>query len=127
MTERETTEIIARLKTIVDNVPARDKRGNSETEIEEFYNAIEASEDAFMDVVDEIPPDDLCLNREFLDQICRLAIKADGSYVDGEDKCYSHYQERLPFRLYDRLEWWTIPIPKLLTDEIKRHLPNIRH
>ena len=119
-------EFIARLKMIVDSFPSRDKRGDSEGEIEEFYNSIEAAEDAFMDVVDEISPNDLCRNRDFLDMICRLAIEADSVYIDGEDKSYSNYQERLPFRLYDRLEWWTIEQPKLLTDEIKRHLPNIR-
>ena len=51
-------------------------------------------------------------------------IKEDGVYVDGEE--YSHYQERLPFRLYDSLEFWTIPVPKLLIDEIRKHLPKIR-
>ena len=124
--ERKINEIIVRLQEIVDSVPTRDKRGNTDEEIEEFYNSIEAIEDAFIEVVEDISPDDLCLKPGLLDQICRLAIKADGVYVDGEDKKYSGYQDRLPFRLYDQLEWWTVPIPKLLMDELKRHLPNTR-
>ena len=123
---REINEIIVKLQEIVDSVPARDKRGKTDEEIEEFYNSLEAVEDAFLEVVEEISPDNLCLEQGLLDQICRLAIKADGVYVDGEDKDYSGYQDRLPFRLYEQLEWWTVPIPKLLMDEIKRHLPNAR-
>lgn len=122
--KRKMNEIIVRLQEIVDSVPTRDKRGNTNGEIEEFYNSIEAIEDAFIEVVEDISPADLCLKPGLLDKICRLAIKADGVYVDGEDKNYSGYQDRLPFRLYDQLEWWTVPIPKLLIDEIKRHLPN---
>ena len=124
--ERKINEIIVRLQEIVDSVPTRDKRGNTDEEIEEFYNSIEAIEDAFIEVVEDISPDNLCLKPGLLDQICRLAIKADGVYVEGEDKDYSGYQDRLPFRLYEQLEWWTVPIPKLLMDELKRHLPNIR-
>ena len=40
--------IIVRLKKIVENVPERDKRGNTEGEIEKYYKSIEAAEDAFM-------------------------------------------------------------------------------
>lgn len=119
-------EFIARLEAIVDSAPARDMRGTTDEEIEAYYNSLEAAEDAFLDVVEEIPKKDLCLKPGFLDKICSLAIKEDGSYVDGEDKVYSNYQDRLPFRLYENLEWWTIPIPKLLMDELRRHVPNVR-
>ncbi len=117
--------IIDRLEDIVENVLARDSRGNSDEEKEQFYNTLEAAEDAFLDIVEkEIVLGDLWLEPGLLDEICRLAIKEDGVYVDGEE--YSHYQERLPFRLYDSLEFWTIPVPKLLIDEIRKHLPKIR-
>ena len=116
--------IIARLEAIVENVPSRDSRGNSDEEIEQFFNTLEAAEDAFLEIVEEINQGDLWLEPGLLDEICRLAIKEDGVYVDGE--AYSHYQERLPFRLYDHLEFWTIPVPELLIDEIRKHLPKIR-
>ena len=116
--------IIARLEAIVENVPSRDSRGNSDKEIEQFFNTLEAAEDAFLDIVEEINQGDLWLEPGLLDEICRLAIKEDRVYVDGEE--YSHYQERLPFRLYDHLEFWTIPVPELLIDEIRKHLPKIR-
>ncbi len=119
-------EIIARLEAIADSAPARDMRGTTNEEIEAYYNTLEAAEDAFLDVVEEIPIDDLCLKPGFLDMICSLAIKEDGSYVDGEDKAYSNYQDRLPFRLYEYLEWWTVPIPKLLMDELRRHVPKLK-
>ena len=48
------------------------------------------------------------------------------TYVDGEDKRYSNYQDRLPFRLYENLNFWTIPIPEILIDEIRKHLPKIK-
>lgn len=116
--------IIARLEAIVENVPSRDSRGNSDEEIEQFFNTLEAAEDAFLEIVEEINQGDLWLEPGLLDEICRLAIKEDGVYVDDEE--YSHYQERLPFRLYDHLEFWTIPVPELLIDEIRKHLPKIR-
>ena len=116
--------IIARLEAIVENVPSRDSRGNSDEEIEQFFNTLEAAEDAFLEIVEEINQGDLWLEPGLLDEICRLAIKEDGVYVDGEE--YSHYQERLPFSLYDHLEFWTIPVPELLIDEIRKHLPKIR-
>ncbi len=119
-------EIIERLQKIVDGVPARDNRGKTDQEKENYYNTLEEAEDAFLEVVEEIPPRDLCLKKEFLEMICGLAIKEDGSYVDGEDKAYSHYQDRLPFRLYEHLEWWTIPIPKMLMDELRRHVPHLK-
>ena len=43
--ERKINEIIVRLQEIVDSVPTREKRGNTDEEIEEFYNSIEAIED----------------------------------------------------------------------------------
>ncbi|MCR5324114.1 MAG: hypothetical protein K6E85_12680 [Lachnospiraceae bacterium] len=119
--------IIARLEEIIENVPARDSRGNSDEEKEKYYNTLEDAEDAFLDVMEEIFPEDLWLEPGLLDEICGLAIKVDNrSYVDGEDKGYSHYQERLPFRIYDRLEFLTIPVPELLMVEIRKHLPNVR-
>ena len=118
--------IIARLEEIVENVPSRDCRSHSEEQKEEYYNTLEAAEDAFLDVAEEIVPGKLWLEKGLLDEICRLAIKEDGAYVDGEDKEYSNYQDRLPFRLYEFLDFWTIPIPKLLTDEIRKHLPKIK-
>ena len=39
--------IIARLEKIVENVPTRDSRGNSDEEIKKFYDTLEAAEDAF--------------------------------------------------------------------------------
>ena len=118
-------DIIARLEKIVENVPSRDSRGNSDEEIKNFHDTLEAAEDAFLDIVEEINQEDnLWLEPGLLDEICRLAIKEDGVDVDGEE--YSHYQERLPFRIYDRLEFWTIPVPELLMTEIRKHLPNVR-
>ena len=119
-------EIIAKLEKIVESAPSRDCRGNTDEEIKRYYDSLEATEDAFLAVVEEIPPKDLVLKPGSLYKICCLAIKEDASYVDGEDKCYSDYQDRLPFRLYEQLEWWTVPIPKMLIEEIKRHLPKIR-
>ena len=119
-------KIVDRLKDIVENVPSRDLRGNSEEEKKQYYDTLEAAEDAFLDVVEEIKLGNLWLEPGLLDEICRLAIKEDGAYVDGEDKAYSNYQDRLPFRLYERLEFWTIPIPKLLLEEIRKHIPKIR-
>ena len=118
--------IIARLEAIVENVPSRDSRGNSDEEIEQFFNTLEAAEDAFLEIVEEINQGDLWLEPGLLDEICRLAIKEDGAYVDGEDKGYSNYQDRLPFRLYENLNFWTIPIPEILIDEIRKHLPKIK-
>lgn len=119
-------KIVDRLKDIVENVPSRDLRGNSEEEKKQYYDTLEAAEDAFLDVVEEIKLRNLWLEPGLLDVICRLAIKEDGAYVDGEDKAYSNYQDRLPFRLYEHLEFWTIPIPKLLLEEIQKHIPKIR-
>jgi len=68
----------------------------------------------------------LWLEPGILDEICRLAIKEDGAYIDGVDKGFSHYQDRLPFRLYENLNFRTIPIPKILIDEIRKHLPKIK-
>ena len=119
-------KIIERLEEIVENVPSKDSRGHSEEQKEEYYNTLEMAEDAFLDIVEEVLQGKLWLEPGLLDEICNLAIKEDGVYVDGEDKGYSNYQDRLPFRLYENLNFWTIPIPKILIDEIRKHLPKIK-
>ena len=119
-------DIFSRLEAIIENVPSRDCRNHSEEQKEKYYNTLEAAEDAFLDVVEEIVPKNIWQEKGVLDEICRLAIKEDGAYVDGEDKEYSNYQDRLPFRLYENLNFWTIPIPGLLIDEIRKHLPEIK-
>ena len=70
---------------------------------------------------------DLWREPGLLEEVCGLAIKEDGVYVyREEDKAYLNYQDRLPFRIYEYLEFQTIPIPKMLLDEIREHLPGIR-
>ena len=118
--------IIERLEEIVQNAPKRESIGHTDEEKERYYNTLEASEDAFLEIAEETFRDHSWLEPGLLEEICRLAIKEDEAYVDGEDKCYSNYQDRLPFRLYEALEFHTIPIPNMLYDEIKRHLPKIR-
>ncbi|MBP5184449.1 MAG: hypothetical protein J6113_05015 [Lachnospiraceae bacterium] len=118
--------IVERLEEIVQNAPKRENIGCSDEEKEKYYNTLEAAEDAFLEIAEETVHDHRWLEPGLLEEVCRLAIKEDEAYVDGEDKGYSNYQDRLPFRLYEMLEFYTIPIPKMLHDEIKRHLPKIR-
>ena len=54
-------------------MPSRDSRGNSDEEIEQFFNTLEAAEDAFLEIVEEINQGDLWLEPGLLDEICRLA------------------------------------------------------
>ena len=119
-------KIIERLEEIVENVPSKDSRGHSEEQKEEYYNTLGMAEDAFLDIVEDILQGKLWLEPGLLDEICNLAITEDRAYVDGEDKGYSNYQDRLPFRLYENLNFWTIPIPEILIDEIRKHLPKIK-
>ena len=119
-------DIIVRLEKILGNMPARSSRGRSDEEKDRYYDLLEACEDDFIDVVEEVIKEGHWPEPGLLDAICSLAIKEDGAYVDGEDRAWSGYQDRLPYRLYESLEYWTIPVPKMLIEEIKKHLPEIR-
>jgi len=115
-------DIIIGFEKIIGNVPARSSRGCSDEEKERYYNLLEAAEDDFIEVVEKVIKEGRWQEPGLLDAICSLAIKEDGAYVDGEDREWSGYQDRLPFRLYESLEYWTVPVPKMLIEEIKKHL-----
>lgn len=111
--------ILFMLETIKERLPDMDDYGEFADGTSEYYNVFEDSEDAFCDVVEQMPFEELKKDGALVDKICKLAVEIDDSYYDKGTYPYEYSHTRLPDRLKEYFEKNNVPYSDVIDKSIE--------
>ena len=107
------------LESVKEQLPDMDDYGEFADGTSEYYNVFEDSEDAFCDVVEQMPFEKLKKDGALVDKICKLAVEIDDSYYDKGTYPYEYSHTRLPDRLKEYFEKNNVPYSDVIDKSIE--------